>query len=208
MTTLYDILGVSQDASANELRRAYRERARQLHPDVNAAPGAEDAIRTLNDAWAILGDEARRNRYDAALAATAAVRIVAHQVTPRQPEATYPVALRILRPSVLMIAVLGIIFLVTAYAGPRSNDHGVPPSRTPSSAGRSTISPLTSAPAPDSLIGKCLLIQPGYDAVTPCNQPNNGQVVADVAQVAQCPPGSVGYQLAGRAQLVCLAGQR
>jgi hypothetical protein len=135
------------------------------------------------------------------------VPVVADRITPRQPDAR-PLSLQILRPSVLIIAVLGVIFVVTAYAGPRSNDHRGPSSRTPPTARGSTISPLTSAPAPDSLIGKCLLIQPGYDAVTPCSQPNNGQVVAEVAQVAQCPSGSVGYQLAGRAQLVCLAGQR
>jgi curved DNA-binding protein CbpA len=71
--SLYDVLGVEVDASEVELRHAYHRRARVLHPDRHAgAPEAqrlvtESAMRQLNAAWEVLGDPARRGRYDAAL---------------------------------------------------------------------------------------------------------------------------------------------
>jgi hypothetical protein len=59
----YTVLGVPDGASDDEMRRAYRDRARRLHPDVNG--GDADAMRRLNDAWSILGDPARRAAFDA-----------------------------------------------------------------------------------------------------------------------------------------------
>lgn len=61
MTDLYRVLGASPDASQEELHQAYRARARLLHPDVS---GDDDAMRELNDAWAVLGDPALRAEYD------------------------------------------------------------------------------------------------------------------------------------------------
>lgn len=60
--TLYEVLGVAPDASAEELRAAHRERVRRLHPDV--ASGEAAAMRALNEAWAILSDPERRAAYD------------------------------------------------------------------------------------------------------------------------------------------------
>ena len=59
----YAVLGVHAGASDAEIRSAYRERARQLHPDVDG--GDADAMRRLNDAWTILGDPDRRAAFDA-----------------------------------------------------------------------------------------------------------------------------------------------
>jgi curved DNA-binding protein CbpA len=70
--TYYDRLGVPPAASTAEIRAAYRELARRVHPDV--ADGADDvggAMAALNDAWYVLGDPARRAAYDATLAAAA-----------------------------------------------------------------------------------------------------------------------------------------
>lgn len=56
------MLGVSTSASAAEIKRAYRMQARRHHPDVSGAD--DDAMRALNQAWATLGDPARRRAYD------------------------------------------------------------------------------------------------------------------------------------------------
>jgi curved DNA-binding protein CbpA len=60
----YTLLGVPTDASAGEIRRAYRRLARQHHPDLN--PRADGAARfaELADAYAVLKDPTRRARYD------------------------------------------------------------------------------------------------------------------------------------------------
>ncbi len=47
MADFYQILGVSRDADADTLKRAYRKLARQYHPDVNKEPGAEDKFKEL-----------------------------------------------------------------------------------------------------------------------------------------------------------------
>jgi curved DNA-binding protein len=65
VTNLYAILGVSSSASQSEIQAAYRRRARELHPDVNTDPDAEDRFKQLVEAYAVLKDERRRARYDA-----------------------------------------------------------------------------------------------------------------------------------------------
>ena len=60
----YRVLGVSQDATAHEIRRAYRRLARQQHPDRNPKPDGPERFRTLVEAYAVLNDPARRARYD------------------------------------------------------------------------------------------------------------------------------------------------
>ena len=60
----YRILGVGQDASTPEIRRAYRRLARQHHPDRNPEPDSPQRFRSLAEAYAVLTDPARRARYD------------------------------------------------------------------------------------------------------------------------------------------------
>jgi hypothetical protein len=58
----YDVLGVSPHADAGELHRAYLALARRHHPDRR---GGDDArMRSINEAWATLGDPTRRRQYD------------------------------------------------------------------------------------------------------------------------------------------------
>ena len=61
----YDVLGVSRDASQEDIQRAYRKLARTYHPDVNKDPGAEDRFKDISEAYDVLSDPQTRRRYDA-----------------------------------------------------------------------------------------------------------------------------------------------
>ncbi len=58
----YKILGVREDASSEEIKKAYRSLAFQYHPDKN--PGKEELMKEINEAYAVLSDERKRNEYD------------------------------------------------------------------------------------------------------------------------------------------------
>ena len=61
----YELLGVSRDASANDLKKAYRKLAVQYHPDKN--PGdkkAEEKFKQISEAYDVLKDSEKRQRYD------------------------------------------------------------------------------------------------------------------------------------------------
>ncbi len=60
----YEFLGVSKNATPAEIRQAYHEAARQLHPDVNSSPGAADQFIRAKEAYEVLSDAGRRSVYD------------------------------------------------------------------------------------------------------------------------------------------------
>src|SRR2546430_16082984 len=60
----YKILGVDRAADQRAISTAYRKLARQYHPDVNKAAGAEEKFKEMNEAYQVLGDADRRARYD------------------------------------------------------------------------------------------------------------------------------------------------
>lgn len=62
---LYEILGVSRDATAAEIKAAYRRLARELHPDVNGDPADQERFKEITGAYEILSDPSKRQRYDA-----------------------------------------------------------------------------------------------------------------------------------------------
>lgn len=60
----YKELGVSSDASADEIKRAYRKLARDLHPDTNSDPNAAERFKAVSEAHSVLSDTAKRKEYD------------------------------------------------------------------------------------------------------------------------------------------------
>jgi molecular chaperone DnaJ len=60
----YEVLGVSKTASAEELKRAYRNLAKKYHPDVNKTADAADKFKEINAAYETLSDESKRRQYD------------------------------------------------------------------------------------------------------------------------------------------------
>ncbi|MBX3363436.1 MAG: DnaJ domain-containing protein [Phycisphaeraceae bacterium] len=60
----YAVLGVSRDASIEEIRKAYRALARKLHPDVNKTPDAQKRFTEVQDAYDVLSDPEKRRQYD------------------------------------------------------------------------------------------------------------------------------------------------
>eukprot|EP00882_Tetradesmus_deserticola_P006701 GHRQ01007054.1.p1 GENE.GHRQ01007054.1~~GHRQ01007054.1.p1 ORF type:complete len:209 (+),score=50.78 GHRQ01007054.1:247-873(+) len=62
--TLYETLGVAQDASERDIKKAYRQKALKLHPDVNKAPNAQAQFLEVKSAFTVLSDQQQRAQYD------------------------------------------------------------------------------------------------------------------------------------------------
>ena len=63
-TEYYDRLGVSKDASQDEIKRAYRKMSKKYHPDINKEPGAEEKYKEVQEAYETLSDDQKRAAYD------------------------------------------------------------------------------------------------------------------------------------------------
>src|SRR5574344_2077633 len=64
MTDYYEILEIEKNAGKDEIKAAFRKKARQLHPDVNKAPDAEEKFKELGKAYETLIDDDKRAMYD------------------------------------------------------------------------------------------------------------------------------------------------
>lgn len=60
----YEVLGISRDASDDEIRKAYRKLARKYHPDVNKDPDAEQKFKDVKEAYEVLSDQQKKANYD------------------------------------------------------------------------------------------------------------------------------------------------
>lgn len=63
-TEYYDRLGVSKNASQDEIKRAYRKMSKKYHPDINKEPGAEEKYKEIQEAYETLSDDQKRAAYD------------------------------------------------------------------------------------------------------------------------------------------------
>ncbi|KAL7753280.1 Chaperone protein dnaJ [Sorochytrium milnesiophthora] len=63
-SNFYAVLGLEKAASDNDIKKAYRKLALQLHPDKNPAPGADEAFKKVSKAFGVLSDEDKRRQYD------------------------------------------------------------------------------------------------------------------------------------------------
>ncbi|WAA10366.1 molecular chaperone DnaJ [Fervidibacillus albus] len=60
----YEVLGVSKDATKEEIKRAYRKLSKKYHPDINKAPDADEKFKEITEAYEVLSDEQKRAQYD------------------------------------------------------------------------------------------------------------------------------------------------
>lgn len=63
-SSFYAVLQVEQSVTGAQLKKAYRKMAMRVHPDKNRAPGADDAFKTVSQAFSTLDDAGKRSIYD------------------------------------------------------------------------------------------------------------------------------------------------
>jgi hypothetical protein len=196
--THYERIGVSPDASRDQIRAAYRRLARRHHPDANAGDNTEMAA--LNEAWRVLNDPARRAMYDASLRTAARPAAGAPIAEPDfvdddidddelaldgHRRGGFPV------PLLLLVALFVMIFVITAYAYEKSG---------------SVNGPAPTIPVDGVIqIGSCVHVDD--DAVareTPCGAPYLGVVVAVIPRDGRCPPSTEGFRDPASDGYVCL----
>jgi hypothetical protein len=184
----YEVLGVSPHADANELRRAYLDRAREAHPDRHVdASGvqrteAERQMREVNEAWGVLGNPRRRRRYD--LERTPEARFVTRTDGTMPPDVRFNEVdhidgtARLIRglPWMIVVVVLFAIFVFTAYA----------------------------ATGGDSAVRSCIRTKGAVVTDAPCGSPGARRVITTVLTTQACPAGTERFQPTSGSTVYCL----
>lgn len=201
--TLYDVIGVAPSASPEELRRAFRDRARHLHPDRHVDAGeparsaAERDMRELTAAWQVLSDAGRRRRYDRELGVSPigqrgegvppfAMR--ADGTVPDVGDELMDPTARLVRalPWIAIVFVLGVIFVFSAYAltgGPKEQLPGK--------------------------VGQCIAVDSkGAVSDVPCGAAHSRTIVTLVGPSSQCPGGTERLQPPTGTAVYCLRSSR
>jgi hypothetical protein len=183
---LYELLGVEADASVDEIRRAYRAKARELHPD-RAGPERAEQMAALNDAFRVLRDPAARLRYDGTLRGDAP--LPTWVVPDEEPLAYGSVAApRVMRgiPWLLIALVALGVFVAFAALG-RGDGPGDPVDGV-------------------IMVGSCVAVPAGGLVVeADCDGPNDGTVAALVAPDQTCPSDTLVFRATGVTTRVCVA---
>ncbi|HOU15429.1 MAG TPA: J domain-containing protein [Anaerolineae bacterium] len=123
----YAILGIPQNATAEQVRAAYRHMARINHPDINTAPDAGERFREVNEAYEILGDPEKRKAYDFFAVANSETPTVTPPPAPPYPAPTSaapapvaaaakarPTAQRVTPPTWAILLIMLGIFIIAA----------------------------------------------------------------------------------------------
>lgn len=201
--TLYEVIGVAPTATPDELRHAYRDRARRLHPDRHVEAGeperaaAERDMQELTAAWQVLSDAGRRRRYDRELGlAPIGARGDERPRFATRADGTVPdvereivdPTARLVRalPWIAIVFALGVIFVLSAYAltgGPKEQMPGK--------------------------VGQCISVDARGDVSdVPCGTPHSRTIVTLVGPSSQCPFGTERLQPPTGTAVYCLRSSR
>jgi molecular chaperone DnaJ len=191
----YSVLGVRADATADEIRDAYRSMARRLHPDHAEGEALGDRMARLNEAYYVLRDPGRRAIYDAARrpvspfashpTATPAAPPASDR-DPRYPFVSPPERARFPWRWVVIFAAVGSLLVggLSVFVGPEKQ------------------------PKPDNLlqVGSCVAIEVNGDArETPCT-PGDDLVVQELIPFDEtCPYGTRGHRDRQGLGIACIA---
>jgi hypothetical protein len=224
--THYEVLGVARTADHAEIRQAYHRAARRWHPDgfADRSPGeerrAEAEIRRINQAWEVLGDEARRKTYDLELQQGIVGRggdgggssptvdddgVI--RIDPRLLDPGFLAARRqaqfdeisnrsslVLRavPALAVIGLLGAIFVFTAYARESPEE-----ASATTLAGPSLGEGIEANDCVTVLTGPALLERP-------CDAGADGQVIGARLEDGECPVATVREVELANGTVACL----
>ena len=174
----YACLGLLPGSPAVEVKRRYRQLAKQYHPDANHEASAEDTLRALNAAYAFLSDPRRKAAYDSVFEARAAAFNPTRAPQPVRPS-------RRQKPSLYLVPGLTLLFLFSAGVGFlfRTENVGLALSGLYSRLSSSAAGPDRPPPPPY----KFLPSHGAFDDASGPNTPGTGASAPTAANQASLP---------------------